>query len=116
MSRAQRQAGNRLTALVTLMNQYMAQGNSDVAVQAAHRILRRTSGTTSTPAIRSISGPTAEYRVRPSGGDTVPGSNRQPEKPQSPAAEAQIKNSPNSTRLYQRLRELYQATGRRDDA
>ena len=41
LARAQRQAGNRLSALSALMGQYQAQGQMDLAAQAAHQILRR---------------------------------------------------------------------------
>src|SRR5437660_12586616 len=41
IARAQRQAGNRLSALAALMTQYQSQGRMEVAVQVAHQILRR---------------------------------------------------------------------------
>ena len=41
LARARRRAGNNTDALVGLMTPVPAQGNTDVAVQIAHQILRR---------------------------------------------------------------------------
>jgi tetratricopeptide (TPR) repeat protein len=41
LARARRRAGNRVAALISLMNQYQHQNQTDLAVQVAHQILRR---------------------------------------------------------------------------
>src|SRR5207302_9750848 len=44
LNRARRQAGNRTSALVSLLLQYQQQGKMDLATQVAHQILRKGGG------------------------------------------------------------------------
>ena len=107
LARAQRQAGNRTGALVSLMLQYQGQNQPEVAAQVAYQILRRAParqrqpnmGTTEADAARdqalqvlSRLGKLQELIAR---------------------AEAQLKNSPNSVQIYQTLAEYQQAAGDR---
>ncbi|MEX2138330.1 MAG: DUF1583 domain-containing protein [Pirellulales bacterium] len=112
MARAERQAGNQTTALVTLMNQRLAENKPEVAAQIAHQILRRT--------------PATSTQNRAMGYSTVADSTRtaalqcltQTGKLKELIAriEEQIKASPTSVQLYQTLSEYYQMTGNRDKA
>jgi tetratricopeptide (TPR) repeat protein len=120
LARARRQAGNRVEALVSLMNQYQADQKTDLAVQVAQDILRR----------KSSPAPSRTTRVVTSSGraaNLATAGDNDPNRKAALAvlsqsgkldeligrAEAQLVASPASVQLLQTLTEYYEAAGRR---
>src|SRR6185436_15659124 len=110
MSRAQRQAGSRLTTMVTLMNAYQAEGRSDVALQIAYQILRR-SRTQLSPTSRYISS-NGDEGSRRSALHVLGAAGKLKE--MIAATEEQVKHSPQATQLVGTLAEYYEAAGEKE--
>ncbi|HUE70745.1 MAG TPA: DUF1583 domain-containing protein [Pirellulaceae bacterium] len=110
MARAQRQAGNRTSALVTLMQQHQSAGNSDVALQIAHQILRRAKAASQTQAI--YRGQTSDDYARTAALQTLAAAGKLKE--MIAAAEEQLKRAPQSVQLHEMLAQYYQAAGDND--
>jgi tetratricopeptide (TPR) repeat protein len=112
LSRAQRQAGRQLSTMVTLMSAHQADGKTDVAVQIAYQILRR-SRPQLAPTSRYVStssdagARTAALRVMAASGKL---------KEMVAAAEEQFKRAPQSPQLAAMLSEYYEAAGEKDKA
>lgn len=109
LARAQRQAGNRMTALVTLMNQHQAEGRPDVASQIAFQILRRTPGNAGRT--RRMGYYTQDDMSRQAALSCLAQSGKLKEL--IARTEEQLKSSPQSAQLYQTLAEYYQTAGDR---
>ncbi|HVX15288.1 MAG TPA: DUF1583 domain-containing protein [Pirellulales bacterium] len=107
MARAQRQAGNRSSALVALMLQYQGQNKPEVAAQVAHQILRRTPVRQANP--NSLQ--TGDDGTRSQAIAVLARTGKL--KDMIARAEAQLKNSPNSVQIFQTLAEYYRAAGDR---
>ena len=107
LARARRRAGRDTDSLVGLMAQYQRQGKTDIAVQIAHQVLRRTQDPA---AIGSALAEAQAYRrqaiqvLARSGklGEIIE------------RLEAQLRQSPQSLQLHQSLAVYYQAAGERD--
>lgn len=110
MSRAQRQAGSRLTTMVTLMNAYQAEGRSDVALQIAYQILRR-SRTQLSPTSRYIAS-NSDEGARRSALQVLGAAGKLKE--MIAATEEQVKHSPQATQLVGTLAEYYEAAGEKE--
>jgi tetratricopeptide (TPR) repeat protein len=109
MSRVQRQGGNRLQTMVTLMDANQSQGKSDAAIQIAYQILRRSraplvaqAGTARVSRGGDASARTAALRVLEAKGKL---------KEMIATAEEQLKRSPNAGQLVAVLAEYYEAIG-----
>ncbi len=107
IARAQRQAGNRLSALAALLTQYQSQGKMDIAIQIAHQILRRSRTLPVAMQMQGISTVDSSYRR------TALQCLAQAGKLKELIAgiEAQLERSPNSMQLYETLAEYCQAAG-----
>jgi tetratricopeptide (TPR) repeat protein len=110
MSRAQRQAGSRLTTMVTLMSAHQAEGRSDVAVQIAYQILRR-SRTQLGPSSRYVSSG-SDDGARRSALQVMGAAGKLKE--MIAATEEQVKHSPQATQLVGTLAEYYEAAGEKE--
>ena len=120
LARARRQAGSRVEALVSLMNQYQADQKTDLAVQVAHEILRRGGS----PAASRTTRVAIASSGMPAGMGAANDNN--PARRQALAmlsrsgrldeligrAETQLQASPASVQLLQTLVEYYEAAGR----
>jgi tetratricopeptide (TPR) repeat protein len=107
LSRAQRQAGSRLSALSILMAQYQAQGQMDVAAQVAHQILRRSR---TAPASQTAMGfSTADSQARQSALRCLAQAGKLKELIAN--LEQQVERTPQASQLYETLSEYYQAAG-----
>jgi len=102
--RSRLRAGNRSSSLVALMQQYQRQGQTDVAIQIAHRILRTSS---TQPAQPGRSNPAQEARTQALQVLARSGNLEQLVE----RAEAQLERAPTSVRLHQQLADYYQAAG-----
>jgi tetratricopeptide (TPR) repeat protein len=103
LGRAQRQAGHRTAALVSLMHQYQNQNQVEMAVQIARRLLRKGPSVAFTP-----------YRQSPNDGraEAIQVLVRTGKLPSMiERAEAQLKSSPHSLELHQALLEYHKAAG-----
>jgi tetratricopeptide (TPR) repeat protein len=108
LARAQRQAGNRTGALVSLMNQYQTQNQADVAVQIARQLLRK--------------GPSMDFRPYRYSGEESDGRGEAIQvlarsgklNDLIERAEAQLKSSPKSLQLHQALLDYYKAANDKD--
>ncbi|NOX57192.1 MAG: tetratricopeptide repeat protein, partial [Planctomycetes bacterium] len=109
--RAHRRAGNQTSVLVNLLQQYMGQGQSEVAVQIAHEILRRARPQLSHSYWYSQSDVDTARRLAL----TVLAQSGQL-KELIRRAEQQIERSPRSVLLHERLAEYYEAAGQKDRA
>ncbi len=107
IARAQRQAGNRLSALAALMGQYQSEGRMEVAVQVAHQILRRSR--TQSAAMRAQGYSTADSSYRQGALACLSQAGKLKELIAS--LESQLERSPQATQLYETLSEYYQAAG-----
>lgn len=107
LARAQRQAGRRTSALVSLMNQYQTEQKPELAVQVAHQILRRSAAVLPNP----NQGQTEDSLARQQALQVLGRSGKLKELIER--AEAQLKTSPESMQIHQRLAEYYQASGDR---
>src|SRR5256886_1015164 len=107
IARAQRQAGNRLSALAALMGQYQSQGRMDVAVQVAHQILRRSRTQQASQQLAGVYSQDSQYRTSALQCLTQAGKLKE----LISAVESQLERSPNSTQLVETLAEYYQAAG-----
>jgi tetratricopeptide (TPR) repeat protein len=120
LARARRQAGSRVEALVSLMNQYQADQKTDLAVQVAHEILRRggTSATSRTTRVLNASaagsmGAGAANDNNPARRQALSVLSRSGRLDELIArAETQLQASPASVQLLQTLVEYYEAAGR----
>ena len=110
MARAQRQAGNRTSALVSLMQQHQSAGNSDVALQIAHQILRRSRTSSQTQSMSG--GRSSEDYARTSALQTLAQAGKLKE--MIAAAEEQLQRAPQSAQLHEMLAQYYQAAGDHD--
>lgn len=108
LARTRKVAGNNLTSLLALMNKYVSAGDSDVACQIAHQILRQTNGQKA-----SRSGPDPDIARKAA--VTVLGKSGQLESIIQRTID-QLSRSPKSVRLHQTLIEYYVAAGRSQDA
>ena len=107
IARAQRQAGNRTSALAALMGQYQSEGRMDVAVQAAYQILRRSRTLSAAQQAMGISTADSSYRRSALGCLSQAGKLKE----LIAVLESQIERSPQATQLYETLSEYYQAAG-----
>ncbi len=104
LGRAQRQAGQRTAALISLMHQYQNQNQVEMAVQIARRLLRKGPSMTFQP----------YYQPNQSDGraEAIQVLVRTGKLPSMiERAEAQLKSSPRSLELHQTLLEYYKAAG-----
>ena len=108
LARTRRQAGNRSSTLLTLMQQYQSQGNAEVAVQIAHQVLRRTTPSQN-PRYRDENSIAREQAlqvlVRSGQLDKL-----------IERAEQQIERSPGSVHLHEILADYYKAAGKTEKA
>jgi tetratricopeptide (TPR) repeat protein len=104
LSRAQRQAGQRTAALISLMHQYQNQNQVELAVQIARKLLRKGPSMTFRPYYqqRENDGRAEAIQVLVRTGKLPAMIER---------AEAQLKSSPRSLELHQTLLEYYKAAG-----
>jgi tetratricopeptide (TPR) repeat protein len=111
LARAGRQAGSGTSALVNLMAQYQSQNKTEIAVQIAHQILRR-----SPVQQRSLisSGRTVDDLARQQALTTLARSGKLKEL--IGRVEGQLKTSPRSLQLHQTLVEYYRAAGATNEA
>ena len=107
LARAQRQAGSRLSAISALMAQYQAQGQTEVAAQVAHQILRRSRSASAAQTAMGYS--TADSQSRTSALQCLSQAGKLKEL--IAGAEQQIERNPQATQLYETLLEYYQAAG-----
>ncbi|MCI0361269.1 MAG: tetratricopeptide repeat protein, partial [Planctomycetaceae bacterium] len=107
IARAQRQAGNRLSALAALMGQYQSEGRMEIAVQAAYQILRRSRTLPAAQQARGISTVDSSYRQSALACLSQAGKLKE----LIAGVEAQLARSPQSTQLNETLAEYYQAAG-----
>lgn len=105
LSRAQRQVGNQLSTLVTVMGLHQAEGRPEIAAQIAHQILRRSQPIRSTnPRLSS-----SQENLRPLAIKVLATSGKLQEMIAS--TQNQLKRSPESRQLLQTLSEYYEASG-----
>ena len=76
LNRAQRQSGNKADALVTLMNQYQSQNQTELALQIARQILRRGPSRSGMYSSQYRTSPTTVTANRPSASSRGPGNSR----------------------------------------
>jgi tetratricopeptide (TPR) repeat protein len=107
IARAQRQAGNRLSALSALMTQYQSQGRMEIAVQVAHQILRRSRTQQVSQQLMGVYSQDTQYRTSALQCLSQAGKI----KDLIAAVESQLERSPASTQLFETLAEYYQASG-----
>jgi len=106
--RARRRAGNRTSALVGLLQQYLRQGRSEVAVEIAHEILRRVPPQPQTPYWYGQPARTARRLAL----TVLARSGRLNDLIRR--AEQQLQRSPKSVVLHERLAEYYEAAGQKE--
>ena len=106
LSRAQRQSGNKADALVTLMNQYQSQNQTELALQIARQILRRGP---SKSGMYSSQYRTSDDSYREQAISVIARSGQLKEMIER--AEAQLKSSPKSPQILQTLLDYYHAAG-----
>src|SRR5262249_30490466 len=109
LNRARRQAGNRASALVSLLLQYQQQGKMDLATQVAHQILRKGGGQSSAGSGRR-GGQASEGREQAI--QVLARSGKLKELVER--VETQLKTSPKSIQLHQTLADYYRAAGERE--
>jgi tetratricopeptide (TPR) repeat protein len=104
MARAQRQAGQRTAALISLMHQYQNQNQVEMAVQIARRLLRKGPSMTFRPYYyqQENEGRTEAIQVLVRTGKLPTLIER---------TEVQLKSAPRSLELHQTLLEYYKAAG-----
>lgn len=106
LSRAGRQAGNRMDVLANLMQQYQSQGKNEIATQMAYQLLRRVGN-------RGSGGRSNSYREEASARQhaftVLKRSGKLPE--MIAKVEGQLKNSPKSQKLLETLIEYHMANG-----
>lgn len=102
--RARRRSGNRLDALVALMNQYQQQGQNDISVQVAHQILRRSAAKSSNPYVYDPNANSRQAAIQ-----TLSRSGKV--KDLIERVEAQLEKAPGSLQLLQELSDYYAAAG-----
>src|SRR5262245_25151461 len=107
IARAQRQAGNRLSALAALMTQYQSQGRMEVAVQVAHQILRRSRTQQVSQQLMGVYSQDTQYRTSALQCLSQAGKLKE----LITGIESQLERSPTSTQLFETLAEYYQAAG-----
>jgi tetratricopeptide (TPR) repeat protein len=111
LGRARRRAGNRTATLVNLMHQYQRQNKTDVAIQVALQVLRRTPTASANP----FGNPNNEDNgARQQAILMLSRSGRLKEL--IARAEAQLKASPGSVGVLQILADYYRAAGESDKA
>jgi tetratricopeptide (TPR) repeat protein len=109
LARLRRRSGNQTNTLVQLMQQYLAQGNQEVASQIAQQLLRR-----SKPSSLPSNYVTEDSNARQQALQTL---NRTGQLAKILARlEAQLEKSPNSLFLLESLAEYYRAAGQDDKA
>ncbi|HUG71001.1 MAG TPA: tetratricopeptide repeat protein, partial [Pirellulaceae bacterium] len=116
-SRVERRSGNSLPAMASLMALYQSQGQTELAQQLAHTILRR-----STPPLSGMSGAGRNpFRYASNNSEAQMRTQSLRLLQQTGAlkdlitrAESQIEKSPNSPRLYEQLIEYYEAMNERE--
>jgi tetratricopeptide (TPR) repeat protein len=106
LTRARGQAGNRLSTLVLLLQQYQAQNKPLLVTQVAHQVLRYAPPPSPFPTGR------LEDQARPLALQALARSGRLREL--IARTEAQLKASPRSVQLHQLLASYYRAAGDRD--
>ncbi len=111
LGRMRRRSGNQTGTLVQVMQQYAAQGNSDVAAQMAHQLLRRSQPN---PGQGRNRGVTEDMAARQQALQVL---QRTGQLAKSIArVESQLERSPNSVLLLQTLAEYLQAAGQTEMA
>jgi tetratricopeptide (TPR) repeat protein len=104
LARARRQAGSRVTALVSLMIQYQSQNQPDLAVQVAHQILKRA------PSVTSLNNPGVSSQDDVARTQALQVLSRSGKlKEMIARVEAQTQASPHSVALLQNLADYYRA-------
>ena len=106
LGRARRRAGGNVSALVALMLQYQRQGKPDVAVQVAHQVLRRN------PARANPGYYDEGAEARSEAVQVLARSGKIKEMIER--LEAQVRSTPGSLQLHQRLADYYKASGDKD--
>ena len=104
----QRQAGSRLSALVSLMNAHQSQGRTDVAAEIAYQVLRRSRSAGANPAA-SGPRPTSDDGSRRAALQVLASAGKL--KDMIAATEQQLQRSPQSSQLFDTLAEYYEAAG-----
>ena len=108
LGRARRRAGGNVAALVSLMLQYQRQGKAEVAVQVAHQVLRKNP---------SRANPGYYDEVDEARNEAVQVLARSGKiKEMIERLEDQVKRTPGSLQLHQRLADYYKASGDKDKA
>ena len=108
LGRARRRAGGNVGALVSLMLQYQRQGKSDVAVQVAHQVLRRN------PARANPGYYDEGAEARSEAVQVLARSGKIKEMIER--LDAQVRSTPGSLQLHQRLADYHKAAGDKDKA
>ena len=114
LARTRRRAGNQSSTLLSLMQQYQSQGNTDVAVQIAHQILRRTKPASPSSSRYSTSSQNNATAARRTAMTVLARSGELDNL--ITRVHKQIERSPNSTRLHEILADYYKAAGKSDKA
>lgn len=119
LSRSQRQAGSRPSALAALMQQYNEQGQTEQAVQIAQRIVRATrnagsavAGSPIPTSANSTNSADAQYRTAAIQVLSKAGKLKEV----TAALEDQIRRRPTATQLYESLAEYYRLDGNNQKA
>jgi tetratricopeptide (TPR) repeat protein len=110
LARAQRQAGSRLGALVSLMSAHQSQGRPEIAAQIAYQVLRRSR----TPAANSSrgGGVSSDESSRRSALQVLASAGKLKE--MITVTEAQLERAPQASQLFDLLAEYYEAAGQAD--
>ena len=109
MARVRRRSGNQISTQLQLMQQYQSQGNSDIAVQIAHQILRRTKPVQARTGYSSSASSTRQQAMQ------VLARSGQLEELIT-RVEKQLERSPKSIHLHEILADYYRAAGKQDKA
>jgi tetratricopeptide (TPR) repeat protein len=107
LSRVARQAGNRTDLLLELMGHYESDGNTEVAIQIAHQLLRRSRSSSQRGSMNFRA--RGEDVVRSQALQVLVRSGRLPD--MIARLESQLTLSPQSLRLLETLQEYYEAAG-----
>lgn len=116
LRRARRRSSNDLSQLVSIMNSYKSKGDTDIAVQVAHQILRRTAGRSSLPtsSSRSSSQQNEIKKANDAAMQLLKESGKLDELINR--AEAQLERSPKSEKIMKTLAEYYAIIGKKNQS
>ncbi|WP_425618770.1 DUF1583 domain-containing protein [Anatilimnocola sp. NA78] len=109
LARAQRQGGNRLAALVALMNSHQANAKGDTAAQIAYQILRQSRKSATVSRSPTMRGTTVDDQYRTAALRVLGSAGKL--KQMIADVEQQLTRSPDATHLYDTLAEYYEAAG-----